>query len=163
SSASTSRGFWSATTARSPARRGRPGSIALPSIDSCGNTVCASGVDYTGAVKVCLVCGQQFGLDADVCPRDGSQLDVLTRDVKAPPGRAESAPPESAPQADPDRDGDASLIGESVGGYRIEGLLGRGGMGAVYFAVHSLLGKRAAVKVILGDASHDEARRRFLD
>jgi len=43
--------------------------------------------------------------------------------------------------------------GAIVAGYRIEKLLGFGGMGAVYAAVHPIIGKRAAVKVIQGHAA----------
>jgi class 3 adenylate cyclase/predicted ATPase/tRNA A-37 threonylcarbamoyl transferase component Bud32 len=43
--------------------------------------------------------------------------------------------------------------GALVAGYRIERLLGVGGMGAVYEAVHPIIGKRAAVKVIQAHAA----------
>ena len=49
------------------------------------------------------------------------------------------------------------MIGETLGSYTVERELGRGGMGAVYAAVHTLLGRRAAVKVLLGQLSSDEA------
>jgi serine/threonine protein kinase len=36
-----------------------------------------------------------------------------------------------------------------LGSYRIAQLLGQGGMGAVYLAEHHLIGRKAAVKVLL--------------
>jgi serine/threonine protein kinase len=42
-----------------------------------------------------------------------------------------------------------ALIGKEVGNYRIASKIGAGGMGAVFLARHMLLGKRAAVKVLL--------------
>lgn len=39
-------------------------------------------------------------------------------------------------------------MGKAVGNYRIEALLGQGGMGAVFLAVHQQIGKRAAVKIL---------------
>jgi eukaryotic-like serine/threonine-protein kinase len=41
------------------------------------------------------------------------------------------------------------VIGETVGNYRISDLLSKGGMGAVYTAVHVHIGRKAAVKVLL--------------
>jgi serine/threonine-protein kinase len=43
----------------------------------------------------------------------------------------------------------SSLVGEVVGNYRITAQVGTGGMGVVYRAEHVLLGKRAAIKVLL--------------
>ena len=43
---------------------------------------------------------------------------------------------------------DNSLSGQVVANYRVGRLIGRGGMGAVYEAVHQYLGRRAALKVL---------------
>jgi serine/threonine protein kinase len=48
------------------------------------------------------------------------------------------------------------VLGQSLGNYTIERELGRGGMGAVYLAVHALLGRRAAVKVLLPELSRNQ-------
>jgi eukaryotic-like serine/threonine-protein kinase len=48
---------------------------------------------------------------------------------------------------------DGLTIGETVGNYVIEAKIGEGGMGAVYLAAHPLLGRKAAVKVLLPEHS----------
>jgi hypothetical protein len=51
-----------------------------------------------------------------------------------------------------------------AGKYRIERLIGRGGMGAVFAAQHILLNQRVAVKLLLGElASSPEATSRFMN
>ena len=47
-------------------------------------------------------------------------------------------------------------IGEVIGGYRLEEILGSGGMGVVYAATHALLARQAAVKVINPAYLHDQ-------
>src|SRR5579863_2836743 len=42
----------------------------------------------------------------------------------------------------------SSLEGQTLGNYRIDGLLGTGGMGEVYRAVHVRLNRAAAIKVM---------------
>jgi serine/threonine-protein kinase len=55
----------------------------------------------------------------------------------------------TTPPAEP-----ATLVGQTIGGrYRIERLLGEGGMGAVYEAEHTLMHKRVAVKVLHAEMS----------
>ena len=52
--------------------------------------------------------------------------------------------------------------GEIVGKYRLVGLIGTGGMGEVYEALHEEIGKRVAVKFLHSDVAHDpEAVARF--
>jgi eukaryotic-like serine/threonine-protein kinase len=56
-----------------------------------------------------------------------------------------------------------SLAGTAMGRYRLERLLGEGGMGVVYAALHLDLGKSAAVKVL--NERHGEStevRARFV-
>jgi hypothetical protein len=54
-------------------------------------------------------------------------------------------------------------IGDSFGAYRIESILGRGGMGTVYLATHERLARKAAIKVIAPQYAHDDDfRARFL-
>ncbi len=48
------------------------------------------------------------------------------------------------------------LIGSKVGNYKLVRQLGVGGMGAVYEAVHELMGKKAAVKMLLPELSANQ-------
>ena len=41
------------------------------------------------------------------------------------------------------------MIGETIGSYKLLARLGVGGMGAVYLAEHTYIGRRAAIKVLL--------------
>jgi serine/threonine-protein kinase len=60
-------------------------------------------------------------------------------------------------------EGLAPGIGERFGGYSIESLLGRGGMGSVYLATHERLQRKVALKVIAPELAEDEDfRSRFL-
>ena len=45
---------------------------------------------------------------------------------------------------------------ETFGAYRVVSLIGQGGMGAVYLGEHSLLGRRAAIKVLRAELSQRE-------
>ena len=54
-------------------------------------------------------------------------------------------------------------LGTDLGPYRIEAVIGRGGMGVVYLATHTGLDRRVALKLLSPDYAEDEAfRARFL-
>ncbi len=48
------------------------------------------------------------------------------------------------------------MIGQTLGSYRVVGQLGAGGMGVVYVAEHPLLGRKAAIKMLLPEFSKDQ-------
>ena len=51
------------------------------------------------------------------------------------------------------------MIGTSLGHYRIERLLGSGGMSDVYLAEDTKLGRQVALKVLSHDVARDPERR----
>ena len=55
--------------------------------------------------------------------------------------------------------GDNTRIGTEIAGYRMESLLGRGGMSVVYLAEHVRLGRRVALKLLAPMLSDDETYR----
>ena len=69
--------------------------------------------------------------------------DRLTEVVEAP----------GPPGGDDDPIGMRVGRGTEIGGYVIDGELGRGGMGVVYSATHPVIGKRAAIKILRPDVS----------
>ena len=53
--------------------------------------------------------------------------------------------------------------GDEFAGHRIEGLLGRGGMGVVYLAEHIHVGQRRGLKILAPELASDESfRTRFI-
>ena len=55
-----------------------------------------------------------------------------------------------------------SMIGTRLGQYRIDALLGQGGMGAVYLATDEMLGRQVAIKVLRDDVdTQGTATERF--
>ncbi len=65
--------------------------------------------------------------------------------------------------AEPGDPSQGLAIGSFVGEYRIEALLGEGGMGTVYAAVHPVIGKKVAVKVLAAAVTQDRnAIERFV-
>lgn len=83
-------------------------------------------------------------------------------------GRASPASPQGRPGGDdraPDTDPDRGRLapGAEVGAYRIEGVLGRGGMGVVYLArrADGAFDRKVALKVVKRGMDTDEVLERF--
>ena len=86
-------------------------------------------------MKYCTVCKEKFEDGLSFCPVDGEVL-----------------------EEDPSSLVDTVLDGQ----YRIESLLGKGGMGAVYLGRHILLGDRVAIKILPREVQNNaEWLRRF--
>jgi serine/threonine-protein kinase len=78
-------------------------------------------------MATCPTCRTRYPDDVKTCSADGEAL----------------LPDEAMAAADADL-----AVGQTVGEYKVEGKLGEGGFGAVYRAVHPLIGKAAAIKVL---------------
>jgi len=60
--------------------------------------------------------------------------------------------------------GSARVLGSNIGNYTLTAKIGEGGMGTVYRAEHAMLGRRAAVKVLLPEMSNQrDAIARFFN
>jgi HEAT repeat protein/tRNA A-37 threonylcarbamoyl transferase component Bud32 len=87
-------------------------------------------------MQVCATCRTVFGGDARRCPSDGAAVEPVA----------------------------ILPSGARIGAYRIERMLGEGGMGSVYEATHEVLHRRSAIKLLRPElAIHPQIVRRFLN
>jgi HD-like signal output (HDOD) protein len=56
-----------------------------------------------------------------------------------------------------------SLVGKTLGPFAVTSLIGQGGMGQVYLAEHAVIGRKAAIKVLAGDAGEELVARFFTE
>jgi serine/threonine protein kinase len=94
-------------------------------------------------MKICPACNLSYADGSEVCAACGARLVMDTSAAGPDPGRY--------------------LTGRVIGGnYRVERMLGQGGMGAVFEAVQLSLNRKVAVKVLLAPlAMNREAIERF--
>jgi len=129
------------TTPSAPKRPSSPhsGEIGpLPERDRSLVTTSPSSSEPGVLSLMCPRCGSRFEAGARFCPVDGAELRAIPL------------------QED--------LIGRVVGGkFRVEKLLGQGGMGRVYLAEHVRIGRRCALKVLAPNLVGDPSSIRRFD
>ncbi|MEZ0312077.1 MAG: protein kinase [Myxococcota bacterium] len=89
---------------------------------------------------------------------------MAARETPPPPPFEASTPPVAVPPPPPREVSRTVKKGDTLGRYTILDRIGAGGMGEVFLAQHTALGRRVAVKVLKDEHAHDPAAlRRFYD
>lgn len=101
----------------------------------------------------CLSCRQDWPSDRVTCPTDGSVLVATGQIELATTLQHTSGEMALAAEALVREGPNALRPGTVLADYRIEKKLGEGGSGCVYAATHTVIGKKAAIKVLSSEAS----------
>lgn len=96
------------------------------------------------------------------CESCGEVVDALSGVCRNCATAVQSAPGRSSPSVTAVTRPDHQTVGPEIPGYRILETAGEGGMGAVYVAEDTTLGRRVAIKVISTRSSDVQAKTRFL-
>jgi len=127
----------------------KPRGVALP------------GDDYTDVTTTPAPWDGRDEDDDAVSDPDGTKQTGLA--IKPAPGASVPTPTNKHSAASNSADYDLEP-GTALGEYRIEQKIGQGGMGVVYLAVHPLIGKRAAIKILKKELCADPHQlERFID
>ena len=95
--------------------------------------------------KICPVCKNSYGGGEVFCPIDAARLIDASEATSLPRN-----------------DGGDPLVGQVLDKYRIVRRIGEGGMGLVYEAIHTVIEKRVAIKILRDDfSSRPEVVERF--
>ncbi|HYR54765.1 MAG TPA: protein kinase [Myxococcaceae bacterium] len=108
-------------------------------MDSSLSSFRGSSVALTGIVERCL--------SRDPRDRFASPAELARSIAAGGAPISTGAEPRAEPDL-PDDEGHAEKVGDLLGSYRLEKLLGEGSMGRVFLARHLLLGRMAAIKVM---------------
>jgi serine/threonine-protein kinase len=97
----------------------------------------AERIGHHRSVKICPVCQREYPDGASACSDDGVPLVAMGREVHTR---------------------SADLVGQIIEGrWKIERIIGKGGMGTVYACRHVVVGKVAAIKVLKTGADRSDA------
>jgi tRNA A-37 threonylcarbamoyl transferase component Bud32 len=115
-------------------------------------------------VALCPTCNKSYPANVRLCPIDGAVLAVTGTDQTIASGASgggatvagkSNAAVRTQSQAEVAAVADELAVGMHVGEYQVTGKLGEGGMGTVYAGLHPVIGKKAAIKVLSAQLSHD--------